>query len=229
LGHQENDDCKIIVKFTGSPIKNRYFTTYAMKAILTPKPEPPIFYLIIGWLIFVFPLISPAQSLALNEIMASNSTTIADEDGDFEDWIELYNYGDEPVNLAGYALSDDYNDPFMWFFPDVTIQPGEFLLVWASGKNRTNNCKSPLHTNFSISADGEEILFTHPSGNTIDEISPIAIPTDISYGRSPDGTGTWFFFDEPTPGESNTTNAYSEILDPPVFLSRPGFIPVPLN
>jgi hypothetical protein len=193
-----------------------------MKAILISKPEYPIYYLIVGWLLFVLPLASQAQSLALNEIMASNSTSIADEDGDFEDWIELYNYSVEPVNLAGYGLSDDYNDPFLWVFPDVTIQPGEFMLVWASGKNRTNP-GSPLHTNFSINAGGEEVLFTHPSGATIDEILPSAIPTDISYGRSPDGSGTWFFFDQPTPGESNTTNAYSEILEPPVFSHPAGF------
>jgi hypothetical protein len=193
-----------------------------MKAILIPKPEFPIYFLIVGWLLFVLPLASQAQPLALNEIMASNSTTIADEDGDFVDWIELYHHGDEPMPLEGFALSDDVDMPFKWVFPDITIQPGEFLLVWASGKDRTNP-EMPLHTSFSINANGESIFLTHPSSNLLDELSPIAIPTNISYGRSPDGTGTWFFFDQPTPGESNTTNAYSEILVSPVFSNPAGF------
>ena len=77
-----------------------------------------------------------AQTIAINEVMASNSMSIADQDGDFEDWIELYNYGSEPVNLEGFGLSDDYDNPFRWVFPSVVMEPGEFLLVWASGKDR---------------------------------------------------------------------------------------------
>ena len=163
-----------------------------------------------------------AQTVAINEIMASNASTISDEDGDFEDWIEIHNYGSDPLHLEGFGLSDDFCTPFKWVFPDVSILPGEFILVWASGKNRINP-SMPLHTNFSIKAEGEEVLLTHPSGTTVDEVHPIAIPTDISYGRQPDGTGEWFFFDEPTPGESNINTTYSEILDPPVFSHPAGF------
>jgi len=161
-----------------------------------------------------------SQNLVINEIMASNATTIADEDGDFEDWIELYNYGTEPVNLAGYGLSDSYGNPFKWVFPEVIVGAGEFLLVFASGKNRTDP-NQILHTNYSISAAGEEITLTDPQGNLIDELSPIAIPTDVSYGRMPNATGSWFFFAEPTPGSSNITQAFSEVLTPPIF-SHPG-------
>lgn len=161
-----------------------------------------------------------AQTIAINEVMASNATTIADEDGDFEDWIELYNYGTEPVNLAGYGLSDSYNNPFKWVLPEIIIQPGEFLMIWASGKNRSTP-GSPLHTNYSISASGEELLLTRPDSTLLNELIPTAIPTDISYGRFPDGTGTWFFFSEPTPGSINNTQTYNEVLAPPVF-SHPG-------
>jgi hypothetical protein len=334
------------------------------------------------WTVPVF-----SQSLTINELMASNATTIADEDGDFEDWIEIYNFGSDPINLEGYGLSDNYNNPFKWVFPDYTIMPGHYLLVWASGKDRKLNqgslangilrkvyegipgaavadltnhpsypddpshvhilhdlfeaptnvgdhygqlmhgwIKAPvtgnyffwiasddnshlylsasanpadavliaqvpgwtgprewnkyshqqsaavflqegeyyyvkalmkeheggdnlavgwqipdvglqrpipvqhlftdvmeLHTNFSISAAGEEVLLTHPSGALIDEIQSIAIPTDISYGHSPDGSGTLVFFNEPTPGQSNTTQGYSTILEPPVFSHTEGF------
>jgi hypothetical protein len=77
-----------------------------------------------------------SQQLYINEFMSSNAFTIADEDGDYSDWIELYNAGPDAVSLSGYGLSDNYNNPFKWIFPDSVIQPGQHLLVWASGKDR---------------------------------------------------------------------------------------------
>lgn len=83
------------------------------------------------------PLQTVAQSIAINEVMASNSMTITDQDGDYEDWVELYNYGTEDVSLEGFGLSDDYDNPFRWVFPSVSMAPGEYLLIWASGKDRS--------------------------------------------------------------------------------------------
>jgi len=347
----------------------------------------PVTTCLLVLLLFSLHLTVRSQSLVINEIMASNAYTIADEDGDYEDWIELYNNGSEAVDLEGYGLSDDYANPFRWIFPAVTIEPGQYMLVWASGKDRrpaegeltgglvrelytgipgwsvddlinhesypdhpssrnivrhlfeapinigdhygqrimgwikapitglytfwissddngrlylstsedpedavmiahvpgwTNprqwnkysqqqstsimlqagqyyfvkalmkeheggdnlavgwqlpggtmqrpipgthlyNDQGEMHTNFSISSAGEEVFITDPSGVMIDEIAPTAIPTDISYGRSPDGTGSLFFFADPTPGESNTSQTFSEILDPPEFSAPGGF------
>ncbi|MDO8899336.1 MAG: lamin tail domain-containing protein, partial [Bacteroidales bacterium] len=104
--------------------------------------------------------------------MSSNATAVADEDGDYSDWIELHNTSNQALSLAGYGLSDDPEQPFRWVFPAKGIQPGGYLLVWASGKNRINT-QQPLHTNFSISAAGEPLLLTHPSGERID--STVAI------------------------------------------------------
>ncbi len=163
-----------------------------------------------------------AQDIAINEVMGSNATNITDEDGSNEDWIEIYNFGEIPVNLEGYGFSDDSNDPFQWVFPEVMIQPEEYLLIWASGKNRTNPDKQ-LHTNFRINYKGEEVILTHPDDTRIDELIPTKIPTDISYGRKPDGTGPWFYFSNPTPGESNTTEGYENILNPPTFSKQGGF------
>ncbi len=78
----------------------------------------------------------PPVTVRINEFMASNGSTVSDEDGDFEDWIELYNYGTEPVSLAGFGLTDNPSNPFKWVFPDITLAPGEYRLVWASGKDR---------------------------------------------------------------------------------------------
>lgn len=178
-------------------------------------------------LVLCFPAFSSAQSEALptlhiNEVMASNSSTITDEDGDAEDWIEIFNSGDEAINLGGIGLSDDYNNPFRWVFPEVWLEPGEFLLIWASGKDRSDP-GSELHTNFSISSAGEEVLLTNPDGIRIDELEPTPIPTDISIGRYPNGTGNWFFFTNPTPGEPNSENGYLDILEPVIFSHDGGF------
>ncbi len=156
-------------------------------------------------LLLINPFKIIAQQVSLNEIMASNSSVIADEDGDYEDWIEIFNHGDEKVNLEGFYLSDDYADPYMWVFPEIIIMPGEHLLVWASGKDRSDP-EAPLHTNFRISRQGEEVFFTNAEGKRIDEIAPTPIPTDMVYGRYPDGTGTWHYLDQPTPEATNAAH-----------------------
>lgn len=162
------------------------------------------------------------QSLVINEFMASNAITISDEDGDYEDWIELYNPTSDAINLAGYGLSDTYGEPFRWVLPDVEIPAEGYLIVWASGKDR-NNPNSQLHTNFRISSSGEELILTHPSGMRLDEILPVELPTDISYGRKPDGSDDFLYFEEPTPGSANNTTGYNGILPMPLFSDTSGF------
>ena len=83
----------------------------------------------------VLPRVALAQ-IRINEVMSSNGTTIADDEGDFEDWIELYNAGEEAVDLSGWGLSDSYANPFKWTFPEgSSIGLDGYLLVWASGKD----------------------------------------------------------------------------------------------
>ncbi len=173
-------------------------------------------------LLMLLPSQLTAQQLYLNEIVASNGSGIADENGDNEDWIEIYYTGDEPLNLEGFGLSDDYDRPYRWVFPDITVQPGEYLLVWASGKDRSDPA-GELHTNFSISSSGEEVLITEPGGVRIDELEPTAIPTDISLGRYPDGTGDWYFYNQPTPGEPNGDHGFRDILEPVTLSHYAGF------
>ena len=176
----------------------------------------------------LFPVTASAQ-VVINEVQASNNTTIADEDGDFEDWIELYNAGADTVDLAWYGLSDDYDRPFRWVIPDgVTIAPGGFLLIWASGKDRRYP-EGELHTGFSIAQEGEEVLLTHYNGERVDEIPPTRIPSDYSYGRYPDGAGEWFFFDQPTPGTVNGSPAYSDQASDPVPSHEAGFYDAPFH
>ena len=350
-----------------------------------------------------------SQELVINEIMSSNTSAIFDEDGDYCDWLEIYNYGPVPVNLNGYGLSDSRSLPYMWVFPDITLEPDDYLLVFASDKDRSSlpvdyntlidwgddwkyrfvesqppadwneigfddtgwsigpsgfgygdgddatvieNARtvylrkafditgvsgitsallhmdyddgfvayingteiarvamgepgsptywdvfadynhealiytgasperfdidlggnllqdgtnvlaievhnvsetssdltaipfltvggpgitgdyvpeilnmaeqSYLHTNFKIKSEGDTIILTSSGGQTIDEIFSDTITADISRGRKPDGTGDWYYFNEPTPGTANTTTAYSELNHSLPVVSHPG-------
>ena len=145
-------------------------------------------------------LITYAQSVVINEVMTSNNTIYADEDGDHKDWIELYNNGGTAIDLSGYYLSDDTLEFDQWQFPSVELQPGEFVVVFASGKNRYGNV---LHTNFSLKSSGETVLLSDPQGNRIDLLQAVTLLTDNSYGRLRDGQDQWFYIHQPTPGSSN--------------------------
>jgi hypothetical protein len=151
--------------------------------------------------------VAPAYTsgLFINEFMASNQTIIYDSEGDYEDWIELWNGGDDPVWLGDKYLSDKLDNPNRWSMPDYTIMPGDFLLIWADSDPE----QGFFNTNFSLSKDGEAIgIFNNEaSGFTpIDTYTFGPQQTDISLGRSPDGNENWVFFDEPTPGSTNGIN-----------------------
>jgi hypothetical protein len=160
------------------------------------------------------------QKIAINEIMASNATTLPDEDGTYADWIELYNYGAEDINLEGWTLTDNYNNLYKWKFPDVTINANCCLLIWASGKNRVGNY---LHSNFAISSKGEGLILTNQDGNRVDELFPVVLPTDVSYGRFPNGTGDFKYFSQPTAALPNHDDGFDELISPPIISHSPGF------
>lgn len=162
---------------------------------------------------------SIAQTVRINEVMSSNAAVLMDEDGDYPDWIELYNAGTTSLILEDYGLSDDPEEPFRWIFPDVSIDPGQHLLIFASGKNRkpvTGN----LHTDFSLSAQGEHLMLVNPNGMMVDSLFCPAIQTDISYGRLGSEPAAWRFFLPSSPGQSNADNGYS-MLSPEVEVSHP--------
>ena len=163
------------------------------------------------------------HSLHINEVMALNLKTIADEDGDYPDWIEIYNSGDSPVNLEGFGLSDKTDQPFRWVFPEITIEPEEYLLVFASGKDRTSPESGRLHANFRIHITGEPVVLTSPTGEVIDELHTGKLLPDVSVGRHPDGEAGKVFFKEPTPGAANLTVPLDTYAPQPVFSHRGGF------
>ena len=165
-----------------------------------------------------------SQPLYINEVMSKNDTTLADSDGDFTGWLEIYNGESLPVNLNGYTLSDNGDLPAKWSFGNVEILANNFLLVFASDKDR-NDSSDNLHTNFKIKSAGESLLLSDPNGELIDSIYTGIIPPDISRGRKPDGSEEWYFFLESTPGGANFSEGLDSIvtLAPPIFSQGEGF------
>ena len=119
----------------------------------------------------------------ISEFMADNETGLVDEDGARVDWVEIHNPDAVAVDLAGWRLSDSAANLGKWVFPAVTLQPGEFRLVFASGKHRTNPA-GPLHTNFSLAAGGEYLALSAPDGTLATVFAPTypAQQKDVSYG-----------------------------------------------
>ena len=125
----------------------------------------------------------PAQELIITEFMASNDGGIRDEDGDSSDWIEIHNSGLEAVDLDGWYLTDSAATPRRWRFPGRAIAGGEFLVVFASGKDRADPAE-PLHTDFQLDADGEYLALVSPGGEIVHQYAPEypSQRTDYSYG-----------------------------------------------
>ncbi len=145
---------------------------------------------------------TPTTGLVINEFMASNDGTIADSNGDYHDWIELYNASNSPINLGDYALSDDLSNPTKFELPNTVLASGDFVLFWASSSAQND----PYHAPFKLSKSGEEVaLFFDPTGaaDTVDYISYSAQTTDVSFGRSYDASPNWITFTTATPDASN--------------------------
>ncbi len=140
--------------------------------------------------------------LVVNEIMASNDTTIADQGDDYDDWVELYNAGGRKAHLAGLFLSDDAAEPRRWPLPDRDLGPGDHLLFWCDDDTE----QGWLHGPFKLSKGGEEIgiydLDLRGNG-ALDRIVFGPQTSDISEGRSPDGAPSWVVLPFATPGEAN--------------------------
>lgn len=131
---------------------------------------------------------APLSDLVINEFMASNASVVSDQDGDFDDWIELYNNGTESIDISGYSLSDDYDELEKWSFPaGFSIGPNEYLVVWAD----KDDDQKGLHTTFKLSSSGESIYLSDSTGVLIDEVNFLSQETNASYGRFENGTGNF--------------------------------------
>jgi hypothetical protein len=186
---------------------------------LAATPNP---FLATSWTYTVDPTLAP-PTVIISEFMASNDNTLLDENGDDSDWIELYNGGTVSANLGGWYLTDNTNTLTKWRIPGVTLLPGRFLVIFASGKDRTN-VTGQLHTSFTLRPAGEELALVDPNLKIVsyfrwDEAEGTGQLTDVSYGRdliSPDLIG---YFTDPTPGEPNSTRGSN--FGPEIVFSEP--------
>lgn len=103
--------------------------------------------------------------LVLSEIMAANDQTLFDSNDEASDWIEIWNHGEAPIDLGGWFLTDTEESPKEWAFPSMTLSPGDYLVVFASGADRRAPGEE-LHTNFRLDREGEYLALTHFSSDS---------------------------------------------------------------
>lgn len=164
------------------------------------------------------------SQVLISEFVASNETTLADQFGDQPDWIEIHNNTPGVINLAGWALTDSKSKPFKWRFPQITISGGDYLIVFASGRDITQS-DTYLHTNFKLSATGEYLALIDNTGKVISGFVN-GYPKqyeDVSFAYI---EGEYKFTSNPTP---NKTNVYELFLPPPVFSVERGLFDNPFK
>jgi hypothetical protein len=165
-----------------------------------------------NWLARVSPIV-------INEIMADNGSSLSDPSGGYDDWIEIYNCSDATVNLSGMYLTDNLDEPTKWQIPQgVTIAPQGYLLFWADEEEAQGN----THTNFKLSAGGEEVGLFDSDGTLLDSVVFDQQYSNISYGRYPDSGPDWRFFDAPSAGKCNC-QGYLGVVSDPKFSIDGGF------
>lgn len=165
-----------------------------------------------------------SQSLRINELMSSNSSTIADSFGEYSDWIELYNASNMLINLSGWNLTDDSTNLLKWSFPEIEILPEQYMVIFASGKD-TLLAGNGVHTSFKISASGEFIALINPGGDIISrfDTTQTALFSDVSLAYF---DGDYLITENPTPG---SVNLFSDdvVLSAPAFSVKHGFYDSP--
>lgn len=166
--------------------------------------------------------VSQFLDIRINEFMASNDITYADESGEYEDWIELYNFGDTEVDLNGMYVSDDPNEPLKYQLSasgnELVVPAKTYFILWADD----DESDGANHLNFKLSADGESILLSSSGGVLIDSYTFGPQNSDISEGLAP-GTSSWNFYTTPTPLAPNGTDGLSDQLPEPIPSVLGGF------
>jgi len=147
------------------------------------------------------------HEIFINEFLAKNDTDIQDEEGDFADWIELYNPQDTAVNIGGMFITDKIDSLVMCQIPDTSpnitsIPPKGYLILWADKETNVG----VLHLDMKLSAKGEAIILSKIQGYKHIIVDSLSFPSqnaDVSFGRYPDGSDNWEYFLNTTPGAPN--------------------------
>lgn len=154
----------------------------------------------------VTPIDSPQDAIVINEVMASNASTAMDENDQYEDWIELYNNGNNSIDLQGWYLTDTPFEPTKWQFPGGTVMaPGTYIIVWAD----EDQSQGAMHANFKLSSTGESVLLYDADTLLVDNVDFGEQLTDQGFARVPNGSGP-FIIQLPTFGANNNNVGISE-------------------
>jgi hypothetical protein len=159
--------------------------------------------LLIVFTFFSFSCVKPEEPsesvIHINELLPVNKTIAADQNGEYDDWIELHNNSSASVDISGYFLSDDKDLRTKWELPSGTTIPGMgFLIIWAD----EDIAQAGLHASFKLSSQGDEVFLTSPDGVLRDRVSFSSQDEELSWARKPDGTGT-FRWQTPTFNKTN--------------------------
>ncbi len=171
-----------------------------------------------------------AEGLLINELMSNNQSCCADQYGQFDDWIEIYNAGGRAANIGGMFITDDLTNPRAFRFPTndrkaTTIPAGRFILLWADG----DHDQEGLHLNFRLSSNGEQLgLFASDGTTLLDSVTLGPLRPDVSYARVPNGEA-WFFVDEPSPGRGNVSPGKLHHSQAPTYSHLGGYYDSPLT
>lgn len=151
--------------------------------------------------------------IVINELMASNTSTVTDPSGEYNDWVELYNTSAASVNISNWRITDDPANLNKWKFPQGTIMPANsYLIVWAD-EDSSQNTATSFHANFKLSAVGESLTLSKPDGTISDAVTYGAQTANISYARRPNGTGNFVFQTATFQANNNTgTTSTADIL-----------------
>lgn len=185
-------------------IEARSANTYNSSAFSPEGAEHDVYYY------QIIPKTQEQSLIVVNEVSPSNKTVTADPQGDYDDWIELYNNGNSDYDLTGHYLSDKEDNPKKWQFPDNTIiKAHDYLLIFADEDSNDN--PNGIHTNFKLSGEGEVVMLSNTDANNneiMDIISFPAVENDKTYGRYPNGTGD-FILMTATPLTENINSGLS--------------------
>jgi len=188
--------------------------------VASHKPTPGYPNTDDGYAAFTSKLNASLGDIYISEMMGLNTSAFADAQGEYIDWFELHNAGTTALNLSGYGVTNDPNNPAKWVFPDVSVESGGYLTVYASGLPAGDaQKKNQLDLTFSISSMGEALYLFDPQGNFLNKLNAGAFMPDVSCGR--DENGKTVYYKTATPGSANGTPS-DGITATPVFATSPG-------
>lgn len=156
------------------------------------------------------------KGLIINEVMTSNNSYLAQNGGNYYDWIELYNNSDKTINLSDYSITTDVDNTSMYKLEDKELKPGEYYILMASGDIKNSNSKYK-HANFKISPT--ESLYLYKDDEVVDSTFVSSLPVGYSFGRNKENG--YYYYKTPTPGKANV-NGIAEIAYAPTFSTAPG-------